>query len=694
MRRDKRHMNRANQLVGKFGELVKRKYGFVADPTWPLWKNVERRIGEMSEEEFNMRPANMACHNLLRDGVPSPNGTKTLLGLGLNYCIKSPLRSKITTKHTFTRLREDVRRMYALRDAPDQGDYIQSLYIKSDWKFEQASDDIEEALVKFKQTITNKQEENIKRRRYKLRHNLTPGKWDLIQELRKNDKFIIVDGDKNLGPCILERDYYIYRGCQEHLGNTRNYKSLTKLQAYTIQKGLNYRFFHWLSKYRPRRGEESPVAYITISQAEVTYLNRALKQMEDRLARFRMLAKVHKDPWKLRPIVCCAGTFMNAWSKWLDYQLQKLKHLIPTYVKDSQQVLNELKDLILPYGALLFTSDANSMYNNIDTDHAIEVITWWLNDLNERDLLPPLFPLEAVIDAMVIIMKNNIFEWGDLYFLQLLGTAMGTSAAVMWATIYYAYHEVHTLIPRHGIHLHYFKRFIDDIFGIWIGTSTQWKAFCEDVDDFGVLTWDIKQQKPSTSVNFLDLTLTIEGNKIVSKTYQKKMNLYLYLPSASAHPPGCIKGTIYSLVNRYYAQNTYRKDYIYFVCLLYRRLTARGWDKEYIKQSIIEASSTVEARATCQAPPSIAPSNEERDKTLYLHFQYHPDGISRQEIRRAYDEICGELFNEELRLTKPTTIAYSRPKNIRDYVSQAKLHQAEERSASTIMGEYIRDSSP
>ena len=92
----------------------------------------ERRIGEMSEEEFNMRPANMACHNLLRDGIQLPNGTKTLLGLGLNYCIKSSLRSKITTKHTFTRLREDARRMYALRDAQDQGDYIQSLYSLKD----------------------------------------------------------------------------------------------------------------------------------------------------------------------------------------------------------------------------------------------------------------------------------------------------------------------------------------------------------------------------------------------------------------------------------------------------------------------------------------------------------------------------------------------------------------------------------
>ena len=63
-------------------------------------------------------------------------------------------------------------------------------------------------------------------------------------------------------------------------------------------------------------------------------------------------------------------------------------------------------------------------------------------------------------------MKNNIFEWGDLYFLQLLGTAMGTSAACMWATIYFAVHETETLLPTYGRHLLIFKRFIDDMFGI------------------------------------------------------------------------------------------------------------------------------------------------------------------------------------------------------------------------------------
>ena len=149
-----------------------------------------------------------------------------------------------------------------------------------------------------------------------------------------------------------------------------------------------------------------------------------------------MTAKVHKTPLKMRPIVACCGTFMNDWSQWLDYWLQQLKSSVPTYVKDSQQVLDEVKTLNLPPTAKLFTCDANAMYNNIDTDHAITVISWWLTDLDTRHQTPLFFPLEAVIDAMKIIMKNNIFEFGDCYFLQLLGTAMGTLSAIMWATIY------------------------------------------------------------------------------------------------------------------------------------------------------------------------------------------------------------------------------------------------------------------
>ena len=143
----------------------------------------------------------------------------------------------------------------------------------------------------------------------------------------------------------------------------------------------------------------------------------------------------------------------------------KMKLFLPTYLRDSKQLLQILAALgILPPNAKLCTADANSMYTDIDTDHALEVIHKWLDDLKSK--LPVNYPLEAVKKAVELVMKNNIFEWGDIYVLQLLGTAMGILAACMWATIYFIVHEAETLIPKYNQSLLLFRHFTDDMSGI------------------------------------------------------------------------------------------------------------------------------------------------------------------------------------------------------------------------------------
>ena len=77
--------------------------------------------------------------------------------------------------------------------------------------------------------------------------------------------------------------------------------------------------------------------------------------------------------------------------------------------------------------------------------------------------LPPSFPLKVIIEAMSIIMTNNYFGFCDMFFLQFHGIAMRTSAAVMWTTLYYAYHEEHCLLPQHGEHLLYYRRFFGNM---------------------------------------------------------------------------------------------------------------------------------------------------------------------------------------------------------------------------------------
>ena len=165
------------------------------------------------------------------------------------------------------------------------------------------------------------------------------------------------------------------------------------------------------------------------------------------------------------------------------------------------------------------------MYNNIDTNHAIEVITTWLDELSTHEDFPTDFLMKAVKAAMVIIMSNNHFESDDLNFLQLLGTSMGTSAAAMWATMYYAYHEVKCLLPKYGRFLYKqrLRRFIDDQFGIWIcnecscpASCHHWKGFVKEMNSFGLLRWTTTT--PSKRCVFLDLVITIDKKEIKTQT--------------------------------------------------------------------------------------------------------------------------------------------------------------------------------
>ena len=585
-------------------------------------------------------------------------------------------------------MREDVRRKYAFTLSPpeDDGDgYIPGLYHKSDYEFPAASKEIESALDKFEAAVRSAQQNNNLRRR--ARPNLSPTQWRLVQFLRKHNLFIVIASDKNLGPCILDRIVYIERGCSEHLGNARNYRIISENAAINLQRGLLYKVEEFLLRFYKRPNKDPKCTTIPISTAEFIFLHRARQKNPKKLARFRMIMKVHKDPWKMRPIVCCAGTLMNDWSRWLDYQLQKLKHFVPTYLKDGEQLLNEVRELDLPPNAILFTADATAMYNNIDTDHALEVIGRWLDEL-EPDL-PDDFPLEAVKYAMYYIMKYNVFGWGTLHLLQLVGTAMGTSSAVMWATMYYGYHEVHSLLPRYNSQLFYFKRYIDDIFGVWLMDGRDnWVQFCRDVNDFGILRWEIDE--PSKSVNFLDLTLTIRGRRVETRTYQKKMNLYLYLPPSSAHPRSCIDGTIFGCVRRYFLQNTHRSDYVRFVVLLYRRLLARGWDRDYIKPVILRACSKMESIARSQP----AKSREDKvDDLLFVHLQFHPEDISRRRLRHLYDATCGPVLESTIGARR-IVVAYSRPPNIGEYVTQAELHEAPWATSHTVMGEFKQGLAP
>ena len=96
-----------------------------------------------------------------------------------------------------------------------------------------------------------------------------------------------------------------------------------------------------------------------------------------------------------RPVVSTSGTMMAGLSKWFEHWLKKLRHQVPTYLKESSHMIQLLKDQgTLKPGSKLFTADAKSMYTIIDTDHGTSQVVGWMEEYHEE--LPTEFPTKAV----------------------------------------------------------------------------------------------------------------------------------------------------------------------------------------------------------------------------------------------------------------------------------------------------------
>ena len=71
------------------------------------------------------------------------------------------------------------------------------------------------------------------------------------------------------------------------------------------------------------------------------------------------------------------------------------------------------------------------------------------------------------MDALRLLMTNIVFQFGDTYWLQKVGTAMGVPPALPWATIFFGIHK-ETVLTQFRDRLQLYRRFIDDVLGIWL----------------------------------------------------------------------------------------------------------------------------------------------------------------------------------------------------------------------------------
>lgn len=530
-------------------------------------------------------------------------------------------------------------------------------------------DDFEVDLKRKRLQFTEKQQN---------KSNFTRLQRQAIRIIKNHDDFIIFQCDKNLGPAVIERHIYIQRALNDHLNNKNVYQHLTEKEGIQQCKEVETLVIVWYNKYKH-----------LLKASEQRFFKRFLSIKEYRISQFYITAKVHKSPWKTRPVVSTCGSILSYLSKWLDFVLTDFAKQTRCYIKDSLQVKNELSTIKSTKDtSLLYIADARSMYTMIDTDHALEVITTYLRTKHSSYGL-----IDPLIEALGIVMRNNIMKFGDSFYKQIDGTAMGTPVACVYATLYYACKELE-LFEKWSHLIIYLKRFIDDSIGIFKRTNNfkeEWIAFQADWP-FGKLEWDFTTEETNNNihqVDYMDITIYRQNNNLLTKTFEKKENLHLYIPKHTAHPPGILYGMVIGVLWRYKLQNSKTEDYNNMKIKFFQRLHNRGYTITSLQPVFKKAEEVIKQKEIDKTQYNINKlqqlqlQNQEvnnNDDTLFLHIRYHPRDLPRQAIRSLFNKNCMNSnnkysFTNNLLDIQRIIVAFSKPRSLRCLICPSTLYE-------------------
>ena len=275
-------------------------------------------------------------------------------------------------------------------------------------------------------------------------------------------------------------------------------------------------------------------------------------------------------------------------------------------------------------------------------------------------------------------MKNNIIKFGDTYWAQIKGTAMGVSFAPSYANIYYAQHEATHLTRQHHPRLINAYRLIDDRLTLWNVDPAISPSPSDDLDhlkndmEVDSIRWTHKNL--SRTVDFLDVTLTIDtDNRIQYCLYEKQRNRHLYIPSISAHPKSTLKGLIYGQLSRFHHLNSDKTVRNKNIKQFYTHLRRRGYSHQKIAPLINQAFRHVvtNTKRKPKGPPrtgSIKP---------VVHIRYHPSNLPTAIFHHEYSRTIKNLHRwpgnkQRISLDDPIMCNH-RPKNLNDLLIRANL---------------------
>jgi len=372
----------------------------------------------------------------------------------------------------------------------------------------------------------------IIKRVFKSTHNLDVNEKMVLSWLkhtrefaRKNPDILFTKADK--GNATVSMDLAEYKNKMiEIFSDSNTYMVIKKDPIKKLSNQLRNVLSGWLKK-----------EYIDLH----TY--KRLLITDGTLPKAYGLPKLHKTGCPLRIIISSLNSPLY---KLADYLHKIIKCSVPearSSVGNSFKLVENLNGKFLGPRYTLASLDVVSLFTNVPFEYVYEAISnrWHFVEHNTA------MSKEEFIDAIKLVLESTFFTFDKIIYKQIFGTPMGSPLSPIIADLVLQDLETKA-IERLPLELPLYYRYVDDV--LLAAPVDKLEEIVEIFNSFHNRIQFTLEIGINNKINFLDVTIILNDQKIMFDRYEKPTNTGRYINYFSQHPLSQKKSIVYGLVDR------------------------------------------------------------------------------------------------------------------------------------------------
>jgi len=199
-------------------------------------------------------------------------------------------------------------------------------------------------------------------------------------------------------------------------------------------------------------------------------------------------------------------------------------------ITNSTNLAKDIVKLEITDTHRLITFDIKDLYVNIPIQETINIAQERMTKNNDPQ------KTQRIIKLLKVILRQNYFTFQEQIFQPTQGVAMGSPISGLVLEIFLQHEEIHIKHILDSKKIAYYARYVDDILIIYDSAQINKK----DIDTYiNRIHKNIKlniTHEEQHSINFLDLTITRNHNKLEINIYRKPTTTDTTINFLSNHP--------------------------------------------------------------------------------------------------------------------------------------------------------------